>query len=224
MRNTKKETLEKVKEILMNNSYKDYYKKNIEGSFEETMSVNNNVLSVIGNGVVVLTEEVYQALLLVHKLTITKNEEIPFFLFGKEIGNNQILFNQFLLGNNNEYFYKNQLIDNLSTKIDSADTNHLVICKGHSHPPIGLFYEHFSIGDLASDIQFEEENPVFERKKIELISCVITPSKDINFLYYDNKTQKFYRFSKVLVKNKNNMYTRISCYGDEHQKNLQKNR
>ena len=201
MRNTKKETLEKVKEILMNNSYKDYYKKNIEGSFEETMSVNNNVLSVIGNGVVVLTEEVYQALLLVHKLTVTKNEEISFYLYGKEIDINQILFDRFN-----------------SQKIIRKVRKDSVICNGYSHLPNNLYSENILLSDLVKTIQFKEDNRRFKTRKMKMISCIVTPSKDINFLYYDDKTENFYRFGKVLVKNKNNIYSRINCYGDGQQR------
>jgi len=202
-----KEDLQKVREILATKGLcKDYHKQNFENLNNSEMTpVNNESLNIIHNGVIILNEEVYQNLSIIHELAHSSDKEIPFFLFGKEIANNQILFNRFFEQTNNQSDYETYY---------QSHNNNLVICKGYSRPSIGSYYENFSLVDLASIIQLNE---VYKNKKIELLSCVITPSKDINFLYYDNKSQNFYRFNKVLVKNKNNMYMRINCYGDGYQ-------
>lgn len=217
MEKIKLEYLQKVRDILTTKGlYQDYQKENISDYDSYELSpIHNNILNILPNGIVILTEEVYEGLLDIHESTMVNKREIPFFLLGKETSNNQVLFNKIFIRSNNE----TQLVDDLTSKQDNID--HLVICKGYSHPSNEMVYEHFSFGDLARNIQFIEENPTFKDKKIEVVSCVITPSKDINFLYYDSQKQNFYRFSKVMVVNKNNMYTRINCYGDSHQKILQ---
>ena len=56
-------------------------------------------------------------LLAVQDVTLSTNQEFPFFLYGKEIGNNQIEFNEFMSASNNkqnaEVNFNQAVIDNL---------------------------------------------------------------------------------------------------------------
>lgn len=229
MTKIKREYLKKAKYILTNKDiHKDYHKQYFEKyKYGEYTPINNDKLSFLPNGIVILSEEVYHALLAVYELTNAERKEVPFLLYGKEIDNNQILFDEFFSQSSKRFNYEvsyQSMEDDLISKVKNNTINNFVICKGHSHPSIGSYCENFSLGDLASDIQFNEDNPIFKEKKIELVSCVVTPSKDINFLYYDDNSRNFYRFGKVLVKNKNNMYSRINCYGDSHQNTQERHR
>lgn len=183
--------------------------------------ISSKVFKIMPNGIIILSEEVYYALLKVHELTITKIREIPFFLYGTEIANNQIYFDDFCIQTKKLFkrfsLYTESMYDDLAYEIDYHQRDNLVVCKGHSHPSMGSLMESFSLNDLAGDMQFKKDNSIFKMKKIEVVSCLVTPSKDINFLYYDDKTEDFYRFGKVLVKNNKNMYYRINCYGDGKQ-------
>lgn len=53
------------------------------------------------NAQIVLSEEVYQMLLAIKDVTNETNKEFPFFLYGKELGNNQIEFTEFMSASNN---------------------------------------------------------------------------------------------------------------------------
>lgn len=226
MSEIRQENIQNVKGILTTKGiYKDYHKQNFQNyDYGEMSPINNDILNIMPNGTIILGEEVYQSLLAVQELTLTEGQEIPFWLYGKEIGNNQIVFDQFFSQSKNRFnakaFYGNQMINDLTLKISNNNTNNFVVCRGHSHPQIGSYYENFSLGDLAGDIQFNQDNQVFRSKKIETVSCVVTLSGNINFLYYDNINQNFYRFNKVLVKNKDNTYTYVNCYDNKQQNTM----
>lgn len=56
-------------------------------------------------------------------------------------------------------------------------------------------------------MQMNEDIPVFKNRQVELISCLVTNTGDINFVFYDNVNQNFYRFTNVVVRGKdNNLY------------------
>ena len=54
---------------------------------------------------------------------------------------------------------------------------------------------------------------VFKNKQVELTSCLITSTGDINFVFYDNQSNNFYRFINVFVKDKDNNLKPVNCYG-----------
>lgn len=72
------------------------------------------------------------------------------------------------------------------------------------------------INDLqntSSFMQMNEDNPVFKNRQLECISCLVTSTGDINFVFYDNANQNFYRFTNVIVKGKDNVCKPVNCYG-----------
>ncbi len=105
------------------------------------------------------------------------------------------------------------MLNNLQNRINENLNNGLVVCHGHSHPPIGNFHQNFSLGDFTSYIQTNQNNPVFKNKQVELTSCLVTSKGDINFVFYDNQSDNFYRFTNVFAKDKNNNMTPVNCYG-----------
>ena len=58
-----------------------------------------------------------------------------------------------------------------------------------------------------------QDNLVFKNKQVELTSCLVTSTGDINFVFYDNQSNNFYRFTNVVVKGKDNSYRPVNCYG-----------
>lgn len=58
-----------------------------------------------------------------------------------------------------------------------------------------------------------QDNPVFRNKQVELTSCLVTSTGDINFVFYDNVSNNFFRFTNVFVKDKDNNMQPINCYG-----------
>lgn len=53
----------------------------------------------------------------------------------------------------------------------------------------------------------------FKNRQVELTSCLVTSTGDINFVFYDNANENFYRFTNVFVKDKDNNLTPVNCYG-----------
>lgn len=223
MSNITQENINKAKNILMTKGpYASYHAQNFQKyNYGDMTPVNNALINNMPGGVIVLTDSVYQMLTDIQYLTVTGKKEFPFFLYGKETGDNQIVFDQFFTQSpsvqETSASYGSQMVTDLTKKISEKPSDKLVVGKGHSHPPIGDFYENFSVGDLAGDIQFTESNRVFSDGMAETVSCVVTPSGDINFVYYDRNVQNFYRFTNVYVLNKDNTYTPVPCYGSGQQ-------
>lgn len=115
------------------------------------------------------------------------------------------------------------MINNLENKINSNTSSNLVVCHGHSHPPIGDYNENFSYGDFISYIEMNQNNQVFRSKQAELTSCLVTPKGDINFVFYDNVNDNFFRFTNVYVKDMYNNIRPVKCYGMNQERQYNNN-
>lgn len=196
-----------------------YHNQNFDtySSYGEMTPINSNIINNMPASQIILSEEVYEMLLAVQDVTNSTNHEFPFFLYGKEVADNIIEFNEFISSSNNrqsvEANFNANMIENLQKKVNSNLNNGFVVCHGHSHPPIGSFHQNFSLGDFTSYMQMNQDNPVFKNKQVELTSCLITSTGDINFVFYDNQSNNFYRFINVFVKDKDNNLKPVNCYG-----------
>ena len=217
---TREQYVQKVKDIMINkNPYGMYHKQNFDtySSYGEMTPINSDIINNIPASQIILSEEVYEMLLAVQDVTNATNQEFPFFLYGKEVANNIIEFNEFMSSSNNrqsvEANFNANMIENLQKKVNDNLNNGFVVCHGHSHPPIGGFHQNFSLGDFTSYMQMNQDNPVFRNKQVELTSCLVTSTGDINFVFYDNQSNNFYRFTNVFVKDKDNNLKPVNCYG-----------
>lgn len=208
-----------VKDIMIHkNPYGEYHQQNFRtyGSYGEMTPINSDILNDMPNATIILSEEVYDMLLAVQDVTNETNQEFPFFLYGKEITSNQIEFTEFISSSNNrqstEAGFNQNMINHLEKKVYGNLNNGFVVCNGHSHPPIGSFHQNFSLGDFVSFMRMNQENLVFKNRQVELVSCLVTSTGDINFVFYDNTSENFYRFTNVFVKRKNGL-TPVNCYG-----------
>lgn len=227
---TREQYKQSVKDIMINkNPYGAYHQQNfnIYSGFDEMTPINSDIINNMPNAQIVLSEDVYERLLAVQDVTLSTNQEFPFFLYGKEIGSNQIEFNEFMSVSNNRQrtsaSFNQTMINYLQDKINGNLNSGFVVCHGHSHPPIGDFHQNFSLGDFTSFMQMNEENPVFKNRQVELTSCVVTITGDINFVFYDNVNQNFYRFTNVVVREKDNNYRPVNCYGLNQAQQLNNN-
>lgn len=217
---TREQYVQKVKDIMINkNPYGMYHKQNFDtySSYGEMTPINSDIINNIPASQIILSEEVYEMLLVVQDVTNSTNQEFPFFLYGKEVADNIIEFNEFMSSSNNrqnvEANFNANMIENLQKKVNGNLNNGFVVCHGHSHPPIGGFHQNFSLGDFTSYMQMNQDNPVFRNKQVELTSCLVTSTGDINFVFYDNQSNNFYRFTNVFVKDKDNNLKPVNCYG-----------
>lgn len=209
-----------VKDIMIyKNPYGAYHKQNFDAysSYDEMTPINSDIINNMPNAQIVLSEAVYEMLLAVQDVTISTNQEFPFFLYGREIGNNQIEFSEFMSANNNRQnasaSFNQTMVNDLASRINGNLNKGFVVCHGHSHPPIGSFHQNFSLGDFTSFMQMNEDNPVFKKRQVELTGCLVTSTGDINFVFYDNVNQNFYRFTNVVVRAKDNSCRPVNCYG-----------
>lgn len=227
---TREQYLQSVKNIMVQkNPYGQYHQQNFNtyGAYGEMTPINSDIINNMPSSQIVLSEEVYEMLLAVQEATVSTNQEFPFFLYGKETENNTIEFTEFISASNNrqnaEASFNTTMINNLQNRINGNLNNGLVVCHGHSHPPIGNFHQNFSLGDFTSYMQMNQENSIFKNKQVELTSCLVTSTGDINFVFYDNASQNFYRFTNVFVRGKDNNYTPVNCYGLNQAEQLSNN-
>lgn len=219
---TREQYLQKVKDIMIHkNPYGAYHQQNFNtySAYGEMTPINSDIINNMPNSKIILSEEVYGALLGIQDVTNIEKKEIPFFLYGKEVENNVIEFDGYITSSSRENRqstetnYDENMRNDLVNKINNNRYNGFVVCHGHSHPKRGSFSENFSLGDFTSYIQMNQDNQVFKTKQAELTACLVTSTGDINFVFYDNTSDNFYRFTDVFVKDKDNNLTPVSCYG-----------
>ncbi len=218
---TREQYLQKVKDIMIHkNPYGAYHQQNFNtySAYGEMTPINSDIINNMPNSKIILSEEVYGALLGIQDVTNIEKKEIPFFLYGKEVENNVIEFDSYITSSSRENRqqaetnYDENMRNDLVNKLNNNRYNGFVVCHGHSHPR-GSFSENFSLGDFTSYIQMNQDNQVFKTKQAELTACLVTSTGDINFVFYDNTSDNFYRFTDVFVKDKDNNLTSVSCYG-----------
>ena len=218
---TREQYLQKAKDIMIHkNPYGAYHQQNFNtySAYGEMTPINSDIINNMPNSKIILSEEVYGSLLGIQDVTNIEKKEVPFFLYGKEIENNVIEFDGFITSSSRENRqsteanYNEKMEKDLINKLNNNRYNGFVVCHGHSHPR-GNFSENFSLGDFTSYIQMNQDNQVFKTKQAELTACLVTSTGDINFVFYDNTSDNFYRFTDVFVKDKDNKLTPVSCYG-----------
>lgn len=218
---TREQYLQKVKDIMIHkNPYGAYHQQNFNtySAYGEMTPINSDIINNMPNSKIILSEEVYGSLLGIQDVTNIEKKEVPFFLYGKEVENNVIEFDNFITSSSRENRqsteanYNEKMEKDLMDRLNNNRYNGFVVCHGHSHPR-GSFSENFSLGDFTSYIQMNQDNQVFKTKQAELTACLVTSTGDINFVFYDNTSDNFYRFTDVFVKNKDNNLTPVNCYG-----------
>lgn len=218
---TREQYLQKVKDIMIHkNPYGAYHQQNFNtySAYGEMTPINSDIINNMPNSKIILSEEVYGSLLGIQDVTNIEKKEVPFFLYGKEVENNVIEFDNFITSSSRENRqsteanYNEKMEKDLMDRLNNNRYNGFVVCHGHSHPR-GNFSENFSLGDFTSYIQMNQDNQVFKTKQAELTACLVTSKGDINFVFYDNTSDNFYRFTDVFVKDKDNKLTPVNCYG-----------
>ena len=54
--------------------------------------------------------------------------------------------------------FNDEMVNYLEQRLNGGFHNGLVACHGHTHPPVGTFHQNFSLGDLTTYMQMNEEN------------------------------------------------------------------
>ncbi len=217
---TRDQCLQKVENILVQKSpYGSYHQENFDNyrTLGDMAPINSAIISDIPFGQVILSNEVYQFLNAVCDVTNEDRKEIPFFLYGYETQPNVVEFSEAYTSSDDRHStmatFNSDMVHNLGERMRESLNTKLVVCHGHSHPPIGDVHENFSLGDFASYVEMNEENSVFRDHQVDLMGCLVTSSGDINFVFYDNLVENFYRFTEVYVKENDNSLRPVNTYG-----------
>lgn len=223
---TREECVQKAKDIMINkNPYGIYHKYNFDTyNYGEMTPINSETINNMPNATIILSDKVYGSLQAIQDVTNKEDKEVPFFLYGRETANNTIEFDDFFTNSNRdnrqstEAVFNQIMIDDLTRRIDNNLNSNFVVCHGHSHPSISKFHQNFSLGDFASYIEMNQNNSAFRNKQIELTSCLVISTGDINFLFYDNISDNFYRFTNVYVRKENGLRS-VNCYNMNQEEN-----
>ena len=216
---TREECIQKAKDIMINkNPYGIYHKYNFDTyNYGEMTPINSETINNMPNATIILSDRVHGSLQAIQDVTNKEDKEVPFFLYGRETANNTIEFDDFFTNSNRdnrqstEAVFNQIMIDDLTRRVDNNLNSDFVVCHGHSHPAISRFHQNFSLGDFASYIEMNQNNSAFRNKQVELTSCLVTSTGDINFLFYDNVSDNFYRFTNVYVRSENGLRP-VNCY------------
>ena len=223
---TREECVQKAKDIMINkNPYGIYHKYNFDTyNYGEMTPINSETINNMPNATIILSDKVYGSLQAIQDVTNKEDKEVPFFLYWRETVNNTIEFDDFFTNSNRdnrqstEVVFNQIMIDDLTRRIDNNLNSKFVVCHGHSHPSISKFHQNFSLGDFASYIEMNQNNSAFRNKQIELTSCLVTSTGDINFLFYDNISDNFYRFTNVYIRKENGLRP-VNCYNMNQEEN-----
>ena len=185
----------------------------LDNRFGENSPINNDLLPIVPNGRVVVTQRIKEALSTIQVITQAEKKEVPFILYGKNIGQT-VFINEYdvdldnLSGgeaNHASLFQGLQDFIN-SSKKDGTD----IVAHGHSHPVTCEYNKSFSLGDMNAYRDFRLDNEVFRSGKIELCSCLLADG-NYNFLFFDGND--YYKFNDVFVQNENgDIIERLPCY------------
>lgn len=210
--------LDKVKKIMIEkNPYGKYHETNFNNfNFGTQTPINGEIINDMPNGKIFITEEVYENLMAVLQATNDTNKEYPFFLHGKEIDNTVEFTGFYSRSSNNsnmEAAFNEDMIKHAEKQLEKNKNNGFVLCNGHTHPALTDYFENPSWWDLAAITYMKEDNEVFKKHEAEVLGCILTATGDLNFIFYDDKQENFYRFTNVYLKKQDNNIKRLNCYG-----------
>jgi len=146
-------------------------------------------------------------------------------MIGEELPSGTIVIRQIVLADNNLLSGRTQhnekQLDNLVNNAQSLmiQGGKPILFMGHTHPDQkhlnipNRFQNSWSFGDLYSAFCASDR---YKNDNIQVINVLITPSMDINFMFYDRNEQSFYRFNEGIYtwdKSKN-CYLPSNCYSD----------
>jgi len=218
----REEYVKKAKNILESDrSMGQYHRLNFQNyNYGENSPVNSKILTNMPHGSkVIIEEKVYEAMDVLAEVTNEDGKECSFLLTGQVEGQTAIFDGLIMQGNDGNAHEAgfSKIAPELSKFMEDVKRNNVknaIVCHGHSHPKVGQYYMQFSLGDLASYIQMNKDNEQYRDKEVELCSCLLTDG-EFNFLFYDNKTNNFYKFNNTYMRKKDGELVKLPSYGQK---------
>lgn len=208
-----------VREIMMDNEvFGSYHAENFKTFYEMGSScpINSSIINDKPEGRVILSEQVYDMLEAIADVANNSLEEVPFFLYGIESLDGTVEFTEFMSTTNEKngetVAFSQDMVEYLQNRVEDEFNDGLVVCHGHSHPPLSKFHQNFTLGEFAGYMQINEENEIFRNKKVLLLGCVVTATGDVNFVMYDVRKKDFFRYTQVFVKDEVGTLTPVNTF------------
>lgn len=177
---------------------------------------------------IIITEEVFEKLLKIRNITRQTNLEISYFILGEEKNDGTILLDKVISNCSSKNIIDlniiNQCLNKYAETID-VDSKQIICC-GHTHGT-GFFSDNFSFGDLISLVKIFNEYNLSYNGEVEIISMIMPPCGDYNFIMYNNNPQAegFYKFPNVYLKHNDSTIDILPSYVSQNyvkEVNLQK--
>ena len=124
-------------------------------------------------------------------------QEIGFYMTGKELPNGEILIDNIVMAENNLSSRKASVtedqVDSIVSNLKAKGYSRPILIIGHTHPDQPYpkaFQNSWSVEDLYSSFCASDRY----KNDLQVMSILITPSLDTNLLFYDRDAKQFYRF------------------------------
>lgn len=204
----------------------DYCKDHLCGEEDEQTPVPHEYIGNVPNGIVGVSDEVYQFINLLRQATTESRLEYPFVLTGYMSKNhegmvidlNRALYAQqsdmgssVVSGNTFTELLRKQL-ENIQEHVrkNNTDNKTPIVCIGHTHPAVTRYYGTTDFGDLRQLMNINSDDGEgnersfgkYMRQKtgcedIRFIQCTIMQNGDVDFMNYDKRKREFRKFSTV---------------------------
>ncbi|MDO4741809.1 MAG: hypothetical protein Q4A79_00310 [Candidatus Saccharibacteria bacterium] len=204
----------------------DYCKDHLFGEEDEQTPVPHEYIGNVPNGIVGVSDEVYQFINLLRQATTESRLEYPFVLTGYMSKNhegmvidlNRALYarqsdmgSSVVSGNTFTELLRKQL-ENIQEHVrkNNTDNKTPIVCIEHTHPAVTRYYGTTDFGDLRQLMNINSDDGEgnersfgkYLRQKtgcedIRFIQCTIMQNGDVDFMNYDKRKREFRKFSTV---------------------------
>lgn len=128
-------------------------------------------------------------------------KEVGFIIYGKEYEHNKVILSEIQVSDGTLSSFKvnfgSRITDYLKDVIEENLDEKTVIVHGHTHPNINAYSSFFSLGDLASYMEFTYNIDDFKNKNLQLIGMILTSDGKIKTAYYNPYDNRFYKMDNI---------------------------
>lgn len=186
--------------------YLEMTKKSLEDQYQIDLIEDNTTpilidLDTMPDNEVIINDDVKSILRNLIITTQVDKKEIGFIIYGKEISHNHVVLNKIEVSDGDLSSFKvnfgEEVTRHLKEVIDENLDERTVVVHGHTHPKVTDYYMNFSLGDLASYMEFTNTIIDFKEKNMQLIGMILLPDGQIKIAYYNPFDNRFYKMDNI---------------------------
>ncbi len=208
----------KMRRAFENGTFADIVTEYEKMGFGGQTPVPHECISELPSGKVELDENCTEFMELMLEFTKNARKEIPFMLIGRTDGEtNVIRFEKFYTVGaedmsklqqqecdpNLVFAANDEMVGDFKATIKSANEvgDRAIMCFGHTHPNCTAYYGTYDTADLRNVIQHDDSIDGVRRSvgdsRAQTVDCVITADGDMDFMFFDEGTEQFYKIGEV---------------------------